>query len=467
MVDPRTSKQISPPLPPYPRRHHVPDTLHPRNGTPRFSRPLLRPNMASTMADAFETPAQPRTSRFKEHTNTTSSIHPPPDNMWRDLEIEDMIEQFNEESRAPPTRKGASRTITPPDFGAPSLVGPAVQTSTPGTPVPTEGALNRFSRAWHSVFGDFRNVLGKRKAGSAEAEKENKVPDKEQQVLDERKQAADQAYQARKMAQEQGLLPTPKVFVRPTATPRAHKTPAPSTNTAQKQHLVGVFVEHTDPAFTPRTPSLYRSTSKKDLVKQAKLSKRVSALELKLASARKELHNVLQTDLPPVPPLPTNLSDTRVPSFSLTPPIFSDASADVSQDTEATTPAPVPTPSLSMGKITKKRKATADSLDETYRSIPTDSEMSDLHSEHSPEPEPPQRTIKRVKSSTSKKLKRQSSRLSKRLSRGELRKEKEEVVRVVPDGRNVPLMPSIPQGAEGKMSKVRDDGYGGLEHEMF
>jgi hypothetical protein len=61
-------------------------------------------------------------------------------------------------------------------------------------------------------------VLGKRKAGSADAER-----DKEKQILEERKQAADEAYQARKLAQEQGLLPTPKVFVRPALTPRSHK----------------------------------------------------------------------------------------------------------------------------------------------------------------------------------------------------------------------------------------------------
>jgi hypothetical protein len=155
------------------------------------------------MSDEVETPAQPRTSRFREHTNTTNSIHPPPNELWQDLGLEDMIDRFTEEANAPPTRKGTSKSATPP---APS--GPAA-------PAPTEGTFGRFSRVWASVFG---GVLGKRKAGHADAERE-----REKAVLDERKVAAEQAYEARKLAQEMGLMPTPKVFVRPTATPRAHK----------------------------------------------------------------------------------------------------------------------------------------------------------------------------------------------------------------------------------------------------
>lgn len=166
------------------------------------------------MSDDTETPARPRTSRFKEHTNTASSIKPPPDELWKDLDIEDMLDKFNEESSAPPTRKGVSKSITPPVFGAPAVSGPA---ATPATPAVHEGTFGRFSRVFASVFG---SVLGKRKAGHADAEREK---DKEQRVLDERKVAAEQAYEARKLAQEMGLMPTPKVFVRPTATPRTHK----------------------------------------------------------------------------------------------------------------------------------------------------------------------------------------------------------------------------------------------------
>lgn len=183
-----------------------------------FTGPQELPIAASKMSDEMETPAQPRTSRFKEHTNTASSIKPPPDALWQDLAIEDMIEKFNEEARAPPTRKGVAKAITPPSFGAPTVAG---HTATPATAPPATnegvGPFERFSRVFASVFG---SVLGKRKAGNSDAEKEK---EKEQRVLEERKQAADEAYAAMKMAREQGLLPTPKVFVRPTMTPRTHK----------------------------------------------------------------------------------------------------------------------------------------------------------------------------------------------------------------------------------------------------
>jgi hypothetical protein len=169
------------------------------------------------MSDDTETPARPRTSRFKEHTNTASSIKPPPDELWKDLDIEDMLDKFNEESSAPPTRKGVSKAITPPVFGAPAVSGPA---SAAPPPAVNEGTVGRFSRVFASLFGGFGSVLGKRKAGNSDAEREK---EREQRVLDERKVAAEQAYEARKLAQEMGLMPTPKVFVRPTATPRTHK----------------------------------------------------------------------------------------------------------------------------------------------------------------------------------------------------------------------------------------------------
>ncbi|KAH5279494.1 hypothetical protein HBI71_013360 [Parastagonospora nodorum] len=402
------------------------------------------------MSDEMETPAQPRTSRFKEHTNTASSIKPPPDALWQDLAIEDMIEKFNEEARAPPTRKGVAKAITPPSFGAPTVAG---HTATPATATPTTnegvGTFERFSRAFASVFG---SVLGKRKAGASDAEKEK---EKEQRVLEERKRAADEAYAAMKMAREQGLLPTPKVFVRPTMTPRTHKCVA----------------EHNAPP-TPRTPSLYKSPSKKDMQKQQKLTKRVSDLEHKLASARKELHTVLLKDVPPVPPLPALLPPMPTPDTSQTTTtttstqIFSER--EVSQDTQATTPSPsqqIPLPApakQSVGKIVKKRKATTTIDDETYKPIPTDSDGD--FSMSASEPEQP-RTIKRVKSQNGKKAKRQTSRLTKSRSRSDGRKE--EPVVIIPDGKKVPMVPEIPKGVEGKKARIRDDGYGGLEHEMF
>jgi hypothetical protein len=171
------------------------------------------------MSDETETPAQPRTSRFREHTNTANSIKPPPEELWKELDIEDMLDKFNEENSAPPARKGLSKSITPPAFGVPATMGHGVTVSTAqATPATSEGTFGRFSRAFASVFGGFGSVLGKRKAGNADSER-----DRERQMLDDRKLAAEQAYEARKLAQEMGLMPTPKVFVRPTATPRSHK----------------------------------------------------------------------------------------------------------------------------------------------------------------------------------------------------------------------------------------------------
>jgi hypothetical protein len=40
-------------------------------------------------------------------------------------------------------------------------------------------------------------------------------------------------------------------------------------------------------------------------------------------------------------------------------------------------------------------------------------------------------------------------------------------VTVKPNGDSVPPIPSIPKGVEGNKVKVNEDGYGGLEHEMF
>ncbi|KAF1918211.1 hypothetical protein BDU57DRAFT_514862 [Ampelomyces quisqualis] len=394
------------------------------------------------MSDDAETPARPRTSRFKEHTNTTSSIKPPPDELWKDLGIEDMLDKFNEENNAPPTRKGVSKAITPPVFGAPAISGPA--TAAPVTPAVNEGTFGRFSRAFASVFGGLGSVLGKRKAGNADAEREK---EREQRVLDERKLTAEQAYEARKLAQEMGLMPTPKVFVRPTAAPRTHNCAA----------------EHIAPPATPRTPSLYKSPSKKDLQKQMKLSARVSDLENKLASARKELHGVLRKEVPPVPPLPFILPPTASPETSQDVQMFSQT--EVVQDTEMTEPETAPhepTPSHKpVGKIVKKRKATTID-DETYKPIPTESD-GDLSMSATSEPE---RSVKRVKSQSSRKGKRQTSRLNKSRSKSDLRRE-DAPVTVVPDGKKVPAVPAIPNGVEGKKSQVRDDGFGGFGHEIF
>lgn len=179
--------------------------------------------------DGEPSSTRPRTSRFKEHTNTSSSIRPPPDELWKDIGIEQLIEQFNEENNAPPIpRKSSGHGAG--SVGAPALVraqsgdsqpqpfatplphGPGVFTSAQPPVVASEGTFGRFQRAFASVFS---GVLGKRKAGSADAER-----DKEKHVLDERKKAAEAAYHE---AKELGLLPTPKVFVRPNLAAKTHK----------------------------------------------------------------------------------------------------------------------------------------------------------------------------------------------------------------------------------------------------
>lgn len=220
--------------------------------------------------------------------------------------------------------------------------------------------------------------------------------------------------------------------------------------------LTVLVADTATPVRPPRTPTLYRTPSKKDLHKQKKLLRRVSNLESKLASAKQELQTVLHNDdLPPVPPLPTLLPPTPATSQS---------------DIEAPLPDIPTTPEpRSTGKVTKKRKATTDDDDADYKPIPTDSD-GDISMSAASASEP-ERTIKRVKSSASRKnLKRQTTRLQKRMSRSSMSKE-DAAVTVVPDGVSVPPIPKMPKGMEkeGKKAAVKrqDDGYGGLEHEMF
>ena len=467
----------------------------------------------------------PRTSRFKEHTNTNSSIRPPPDELWKDLGIELLIEQFNEENRAPPLsrktsgqsaeehRHAASRVAEGPvmmlrassEMRAPGLYDSQPETSgsgvfgalsvaahaaPPATPAPaaSEGTFGRFQRAFASVFG---GVLGKRKAGNVDAEKEKRKTghvdtekEKEKKVLDERKRAADAAYQE---AKELGLLPTPKVFVRPGMAARSHncgmQTSLTSLSRSSVSQLTFLVADAATPVRTPRTPRLHHASSKKDLQKQKKLSKRVSELELKLASARKELQSVLHGDaLPPVPPLPTVLPPTPGASQSendadpfnhtmdVTPPAVPAVPA-----VPATLPAPpaASEPEQPGRKVTKKRKAMT-SDEEEYRPIPSDSDgdIDMLASPCAHEEATPKRTVKRVKSSASRRnLKKQpTSRLQQKTSRSTVSvKVDSSPVTIVPDGVGVPPIPEIPKSVRGKKVRVGlgHDGYGGLGHEMF
>lgn len=167
------------------------------------------------MSDESETPAE-RVSRFREHTNTNSSIRAPPAELWRDLDTEALMDKFHDDDNAgtPAVKRqpvAAERRIAQPRGGTKAA------TTAATTAASSEGALGRFSRVFASVFG---GVLGKRKAGHADAEPVDSTTtvSPEQAVLDDRKRAAEEAYH---LAKAQGLLPAPKVFVRPGMAPRA------------------------------------------------------------------------------------------------------------------------------------------------------------------------------------------------------------------------------------------------------
>ncbi|KAF2793533.1 hypothetical protein K505DRAFT_38926 [Melanomma pulvis-pyrius CBS 109.77] len=360
------------------------------------------------------TPA-PRTSRFAEAAmNSRSSIHPPPDMLWQDLGIDKLIDQFNEENNAPPT--GVRNQA----IGAPSTTTSAA-TPTLTSTTATEGTFGRFSRAVSSFFhGSGFSALGKRKAGAEAASTPAPAP------VDDRREQARVAYE---QAKELGLLPTPKVFVRPHARPRRRSATSPLAPPSNPPSRLN----------TP-TRTLHKSASKKDLNKQKKLSKRVSNLEHKLSEARRELGLALalkekeneqkSKDTPPV-----------TPNRPLTP-----NKTHFSTETESNVL--ILMESQSHNKITKKRKATEEKAVSIYGD-------SDVESEHE--------SKKNKKTVTPR---RASTRLSKKRSKSSI-SAKEEVIMVVPDGVSVPPIPSIPAGVEGKRVAVSDDGFGGLSHEIF
>ena len=435
------------------------------------------------MSSEESTPGGERVSRFREHTNTSNSIHPPPDELWKDLGIDSLIDKFNEENAAPPAASRTSSGNSAPELRR--LHSDSIKKqkehleskAVPSQPTTTSaGALGRFQRVWASMLG---GVLGKRKAGAVDAEK-----DKAQQRLDDRKKAAEAAYHE---AKELGLLPTPKVFVRPGMAPITHTCGTPSHLDRPMENGLILRIAAT-PVRSPRTPSLYRSPSKKDLQKQKKLSKRVSNLESKLASARKELYSVLNTDPPPVPSLPSLCSPTPatsqvshehalVPELTRTPPPVPVAESASASEQETRSPP------RSLGRITRKRKVRRSLDDADYIPATTDSEgdadMLSAASEAEAEAEElslsldHERTIKRVKSSTSASLrktskKKSSAKSQKRTNRTSLSRE-DVMVTIVPDGVRVPHVPAIPGGARDKKVTFGDDAdmYGGLEHEMF
>lgn len=183
-----------------------------------------------------ETPAE-RVSRFREHTNTNSSIRPPPDELWKDVDIEMLLDKFSDENEQTPAVRKANHprqimsptatttptatptpTPAPAPYAQPSTAAARKGSDAAATLATAEGTFGRFSRVFANVFS---GVLGKRKAGYPDAEP-SITP--EQAALDLRKQQAEDAYH---LAKELGLLPAPKVFVRPGMTPRARSAGEP------------------------------------------------------------------------------------------------------------------------------------------------------------------------------------------------------------------------------------------------
>ncbi|KAJ4348608.1 uncharacterized protein N0V89_009986 [Didymosphaeria variabile] len=432
------------------------------------------------MDQEHERPDTAYTSRFKEGTmDSRASIHPPPDELWKDLNIEHMIERFNEEAGAPaPTFSAAIPTISAvtqkrPAAASRAASGSSYNTSTDVTTESApEGTFSRLSRAltsWFNGAGASFSSLGKRKAGSEMAE--HSPADK---ALHDRKKEVEEAY---RLAKEQGLLPTPKVFVRPAsrAKPINGKSSFLRIDGNNQSNLSLGSLASSVPATptpngltlatTPRTPALYKTPSKRDLHKQKKLSKRVSNLEHKLQEARKELSIVLGPHNPnPVPPLPT--LPTNLPPTPTTNPSFSASEASPQSATEVKSA--TPTTDAKIGKIVKKRKAIREGdTDGEYKPIPTDTDT-DTDYSHARASESDAPSTKRTKITPPKKsIRKKSTRLTKKKTNTTQRVEKEQVVTVVPDGVAVPPIPNIPTGVRGKRVQVSDDGYGGFEHEMF
>ncbi|KAF2443556.1 hypothetical protein P171DRAFT_432792 [Karstenula rhodostoma CBS 690.94] len=464
-----------------------------------------------------EPPARsPYPSRFYEHMST-SNIRPPPDELWKDLNLGPMIDRFNAECLAtipPPAwsvaddMAAAARAAgTSTSTSTPTVVQqrPAAASRTPSgtttttttshhttahvalepTPGATEGPFARLSRALTSWFNG-ASSLGKRKAGSETAEKS--TPDT---AADDRRREVEEAY---RHAKEHGLLPAPKILVRPAlaahraramnnspaAPASAISVAATSTSTSVVANSLaapsvaaisvsntstsGMFITATSvPATptplpngftlvtTPRTPALYKTPSKRDLHKQRKLSKRVSNLEHKLQEARKELSLALgphnPNTVPPLPALPTNLS----PTPTMSPHLQMEAASATILDF----------------KIVKKRKTTRECHhDDEYRPIPTDTETDTEFSLVQTSDSDAQST-KHSKVTPSKKLVKKKSTLLKKRSTSGKKLVEDDIITVVPDGVAVPPIPEIPNGVPGKRAAVNDDGYGGLEHEMF
>lgn len=174
-----------------------------------------------------------RTSKFKEGTmNSTASIVAPPAELWKGLEMDDMIERFHEESASAPAFSAATPggtttrkrpAVSRATSGASVAQTPGARNRTPdagSAPVPaSEGPFTRFSRAVSSWFnGATFSALGKRKAGSETAERrgeKNAVTDKPADVKE-----LEERYRQMK---EQGMF-KPTVTTGPRTIPRTRQS---------------------------------------------------------------------------------------------------------------------------------------------------------------------------------------------------------------------------------------------------
>ncbi|KAF1965894.1 hypothetical protein BU23DRAFT_560750 [Bimuria novae-zelandiae CBS 107.79] len=426
-----------------------------------------------------EHPSTSRTSKFKEGTmNSTNSINAPPDELWKGLEIDDMIDRFHEESLSEPAFSAATPVVRATNTTTVAQRRPAVsrlaswasdvQTPRRGVkitpepsnaPVPaTEGHFSRFSRAvssWFNGAGVSFSALGKRKAGSEMAER------RVEKTAVEKPDDVKELEERYKQMKEQGLFSPTIIGPRPVATrrqPSGIAASVPATPTPNTLSLTPV----------PRTPALYKTPSKRDLHKQRKLSKRVSDLEHKLQEARKELTLVLGPDNPnSVPPVPT-LPPADLPPTPQTEPSIS--ATDMSPYPEIEPPnSASKTEMISLGKVVKKRKALREGdSDADYKPVAADTDThADTNTNYSRASDSEGSYTKRTKITPPKKLvRKKSARLSRK--RSTVRVEKEHVITVKPDGIAVPDVPHIPQGVSGnRVPMSGDDGYGGFEHEMF
>ncbi|KAF2271896.1 uncharacterized protein EI97DRAFT_239538 [Westerdykella ornata] len=320
------------------------------------------------MAEPLEIP---RRSRFQEGTmNSTTSIHPPPAE-FRDFEGEDV--DMRSSQNEPPTATTTSVTA----------------------PAQHQSIYSRFSRAAAFLFrGSTFAGLGKRKREERDVDG------------DERKQKAEHALaEARKL----GLLPAPKVFVRPRAQARGVAID-PTTGTARLTRTVS-----SASVTAPGTPRPRSTPSKKDLERQERLRRKISNIEQELANTQRKLKEALDR---------TSYSASQPSS-----PAVGVKKRKISDDAE-----------------------NHDDVDSTYSSFSSD---------------------EAVQRSDSKRLKKSRSSRSTLRKRHMQHTPTEDIVTVVPDGVSVPQVPAIPEGVDGKRAEVvaasrkSDDGYGGLAHEIF